>query len=587
MYRLQQLVMPNLTFGAPDEMYFRLANNDCRISFEKSCLLFSQGGRFSSDTFFNGLSVGVWKKHCQIEALHLVLTGKGKFILRFGLYRIGHTSKWLSEHQVDLNCLSEVVIDVSSWQKLEAGLLYFALDALEDNCELLSGYFGTTSLPKNKVKLGIVITHFNRKQFVVPAIKRVSEELLIDPLYVDKVNLIVVDNSQNITDEEAAGITLIPNDNFGGAGGFARGLLYVKDDVTFTHCLFMDDDASCEVESIRRTLALLEYSVTPKFSVAGALLRELEPYRLHEKGATFDGACRPLKHGLDMRDVNHLLLAEIVDVEPHYGAWWFFAFAIKDVQNYPFPFFVRGDDCQFGSLNHFSVCTMNGISSWGDDFALKSGAMTMYLDARHHLLNSMFLLETGFGVIISTMIKLFLGQLFSYNYASAHSMSLAFAHIMKGPKFWVDNIDMSKIREEISSYASSEKMVKVDRARFEVSYAQSHESMTRKLVRLFTLNGMLLPSFMIKKGVVFQHKNFRGVLKEIFRYKEVLYKYEPTGVGYVAEHNKKKFFGELALFSWQMVKFIVCFSALKREYQQALPDMTSESFWRKVYKAKE
>ena len=72
-----------------------------------------------------------------------------------------------------------------------------------------------------------------------------------------------------------------------------------------------------------------------------------------------------------------------------------------------------------------------------------------------------------------------------------------------------------------------------------------------------------------------------------FRYKEVLYKYEPTGVGYVAEHNKKKFFGELALFSWQMVKFIVRFSALKREYQQALPDMTSESFWRKVYKAKE
>lgn len=62
------------------------------------------------------------------------------------------------------------------------------------------------------MKLGVVITHFNRKQYVVPAIQRIESQLLNDPQYEGKIDLVVVDNSKNITQEEA-GIKpiIIPN----------------------------------------------------------------------------------------------------------------------------------------------------------------------------------------------------------------------------------------------------------------------------------------------------------------------------------------------------------------------------------------
>ena len=60
-------------------------------------------------------------------------------------------------------------------------------------------------------------------------------------------------------------------------------------------------------------------------------------------GARFDGLCRPNKCGLDLRYIHDLLVNE---EEEHidYGGWWFFAFPIKDIKNYAFPYFVRGDD---------------------------------------------------------------------------------------------------------------------------------------------------------------------------------------------------------------------------------------------------
>ena len=61
--------------------------------------------------------------------------------------------------------------------------------------------------PQQDVKLGIVVTHFNRKQWVLPAVSRIHDELLTDPVFKGKVELIIVDNSQNITAEELTGKT--------------------------------------------------------------------------------------------------------------------------------------------------------------------------------------------------------------------------------------------------------------------------------------------------------------------------------------------------------------------------------------------
>lgn len=413
--------------------------------------------------------------------------------------------------------------------------------------------------------------------------KRIQEQLTSDERFKNKIDLIVVDNSQNITNEESHGATIIPNLNLGGSGGFTRGLLHLKDN-NYSHCLFMDDDASCEIESIRRTYIMMAFSSDINLSVAGSMLREIEPYRLFEKGAIFDGRCKPIKSGLDMRHVFDLMIAEKQDITPNYGGWWFYSFNIKEIKHYAFPFFVRGDDSLFSLMNKFPICTMNGISTWGDDFALKHGVLPMYLDTRYHILNSMQFLNKDLVFSLKNVVNFFLGQLFSYNYSSAKAVTLALKDVMKGPEFWKSNIDMFEVRKLVTSLQPNEKMLPIKLDEIMPIGAKYHESRFERFLRTITLNGFLLPSFLIKNEVVYQDKSFRAWIRALYRHKKVLYFYEPNGLGYIAEHNKGLFFKELSAFGVQAIKFIFKYKNLKKEYKDALPYMTSEEFWREVYK---
>lgn len=580
-YLLQQVTLPSLEFSAPDEMYVRCWNDEVGLRYNSQQLVFRRGGRVSFDTFFNGMTIDTWKEKCKINDLFLLIKGSGKFIIRFGLHRIGHSHKWLNEEVITINNrTNEHILEIKAWKILEKGILYFILEALDDG-SISNACFFTKTEPINQVKLGIVITHFNRKNYVLPAIDRIKSKILFDSYYKNHIKLIVVDNSQNIAQDEARDIILLPNENLGGSGGFTRGLLYLKDDGSYTHCLFMDDDASCEIESICRTYALLQYTIQPKFAVAGSLLREIEPYRLFEKGANFDGICKPLKSGMDMRHVHDLLFAELTDKQPDYGGWWFYAFSLKDVENYAFPFFVRGDDIQFSLLNKFDINTMNGIACWGEDFSLKSGPLPIYLDVRNHLVQKLCILNSSAISSILLATRFFVAAVFSYNYATSKAVIKAVNDVAEGPQFWQNNLDTSRIRAEISSFLPNEKMQLIDRASYNVDYRSPFESKLRKIIRYMSLNGFLLPSFMLKDKVAFQHKGFRGNFREIFGYKKVLYGYEPLSIGYIAEHNKSAFFKNNLSFFKAIINFYINYHRIQNDYKNSLKSLTDESFWRK------
>lgn len=579
---IQHLVMPNMVFGAPEEMYVRLLNNKVHALMSKGLLLFDVGGRVSFDTFFNSVTVQVWKNNTAVSDLQLHLRGRGRFIVRIGLHRIGHAHRWLQEQEATLSPESDLVLDVQSWARLESGMLYFALEAL-DSGSLTDGCFSTYTAPQREVKLGIVITHFNRKQWVLPAIARIRDELLSDPRFQGRIELIVVDNSQNITSEEGKGITLIPNKNLGGSGGFTRGLLHLKDSGGFTHCLFMDDDASCEVESIKKTFNILTFAITERLAIAGSMLREVEPYRLFEKGATFDEICRPLKSGMDMRQISDLLFAELIDVRPGYGGWWFFCFEIQDVIEYAFPFFVRGDDSRFSISNNFNIVTMNGIATWGDDFALKAGPLPIYLDTRYHLHHSILLFnKSSFGVA-KYVAKLCLGQIFSCNYTSANAVIISVKDFLCGPETFLQDLDASKARAKISNLGSQEKLLPVDRSISGVEYGNMKEGFIRKILRFLSLNGILVPSFFFKKTVVFQHKGFRARLREVFLHKRIHYEYEPNGTGYIAEIDRLRAIGLLKDMMIILIFIFLKIHRVKREYREATLKATTEAFWRHIY----
>ncbi|MGL6315392.1 glycosyltransferase family 2 protein [Vibrio sp. WXL103] len=542
---------------------------------------FLKGGTLSTLSFFNGFSVRKWKDNTIVDNLYFQVTGEGKFEIKLHLSRKGHAKRLLDSRIVTLKSNENYSIDIESFENdLEDGIISAEFMALEDST-LLGFEWQTTTSPKNHIKLGLVITHFNRKAYVIPAIER-----LVDSVVDNDVELYIVDNSNNLTETEAAGAKVIPNENFGGAGGFTRGLLEAKSEGC-THVLFMDDDASCEPESILRTKQILRFANDSSVAIAGALLQELEPYTLIEKGAQFDGMCHPLKVNLDMRLAKDLVWAEIDDKKPHYGGWWFFAFSLEQVENLAYPFFVRGDDVMFSITNKFNIVTMNGIASWADDFALKSAPLPTYLDTRNHLVQMLSHLGSSRKRVAKVMTHYFLNNAFSHNYASAEAVIKAMTDVFKGKQFWVDNLDTAKVRGEVAGFGGEEKLRPIKRSDYPIVYKTPEEGVFRKALRMLSLNGFLLPSFVLKDTVVFQHKSFRGSFREVFGHKKVLYEYEPLSLGYVVEYDRKRFFRLLYQFVIELAKLQKNYKQLRSEYKIATDELTKQDFWFEALKMKE
>ncbi|CEF40410.1 putative glycosyltransferase, cell wall biogenesis [Acetobacter senegalensis] len=586
-YPIHHLLMPNLEFGTPATMYARVHDREGTILFSENTIILEKFGRCSFDTFYNGLTIQSWKENCAIQDLAFFLTGTGKVVIRLGVHRLGCDQRFLVEQKVTLDPQTPVQINVEEWPTLINGMLYAQIEAL-DEASITGGWFATSTPPERDIKLGIVITHFKRENAVRKATRRIQSGLAAVPEIADKIQLTVVDNSCTLTDTDVHGATLIPNRNLGGSGGFTRGLLALKDNGTVTHCLFMDDDASCELEAIFRTYTLLSYASVEKVAVAGALLRELAPHFLFEKGAQFDGKCRPLKHGLDMRSVHDLLLSEVEVRRPDFGGWWFFAFALADVQHYAFPFFVRGDDIMFGMMNKFRIITQNGIASYGDDFGYKSGPFQIYLDVRNHLVQKLTHMNASAADCIHLLNDFFRDATQSYNYATACAISIAVMDVMKGPDFWVENIDMSQIRKKFAPLVQQEKMRKVALpdlpAPVDQIPGQWQERIRRRVVRKLSLNGLLLPEKLRKNSILLQRKNFAGDPRETFRYKNVLYYYEPTQEGYVVHRDTARLLKETKFFHRVKKEFKARYAALQSDYQARYLDMSTEAFWRNVYK---
>lgn len=580
---LQALVLPNLEVRAHEEMYVRLVDGAwCDLNGGK--VFFEAGSVLSTDTFFNGLSVGVWKRHCSVDHLALRFRGAGEFIATLGLHRRGQVSIWLAEHRVRMLERSACVIPVPQWKDIRDGLLFLRIRALGP-AVLSAADFISEDLPLNPVRLGLVITHFNRQAQVLPAIARIRRDLLDVPALRGAITLTVVDNSRNLPLGAHPGIAHIPNRNLGGTGGFVRGLMSLIDGGGHSHALFMDDDASCETASIARALVMLQYARRPALAIAGALLRELAPWELLEKGARFDGQVRPLHAGLDMRRVADLLESEREVARVDYGAWWFFAFPLTEARTLPFPFFVRGDDIFFGLKNNFEIVTANGIACLGEDFSSKHGPMTAYLDARYHLIHALLDERRSAAGVAWVGRQLFLKALNGYLYSSAAAVTLAFEHMLLGPRFFAEHIDMQSIRGTVGALAPNEKLQPIDPTAYRLKAPRRpRESFARRLLRALTLQGFLLPGFLIRDRTALQPKSFHGPASGVFRYRRVLYEHAASGTGFVASFDRGRYFQELSAFASAWVRLRLRLPRLRRSWLRGVEEMSTVEFWREVYR---
>lgn len=428
------------------------------------------------------------------------------------------------------------------------------------------------------VRLAIVMTTYRRERAASTAAARLRGLLATGALG-PQARLFVIDNGNSLHLPAHPRQTVLGNRNLGGAGGFARGLAAAVEG-GFTHCLFMDDDAACGDEAIRRTHAFLRLAREPATAVAGAMIAAARPHELWEMGAVFDGMCRPAHHRTDLRNgdaVARMLLAAARPKPPgFYGGWWFFAFPLAAVRHHPFPFFVRGDDSGFCLANRFTLVTLNGVAAVQEDFAAKQSPLTAYLDLRYHLHH--LLVQAGLPrrAALSVPVRLVLRPLLRMQYDSAAAALLAWRDVMQGPDHFRTHVDLGRRRAEIAALTRTEHWRPCD---LPAPCPARPPPLWRARLCKAALNGHLVPLWpRIGRNAVLPLSH-RGPVWPVWGAARVRYVDAAGGRSMELCHDKRRFWGALAGLARLWLRWAIALPALRRAYGESYADMTSPAFW--------
>lgn len=447
---------------------------------------------FKFSGFYNTVSLSLLQDSLEFERLFLNCSIAGH-----ALVQIIHVNQFCSEFCIaekeinDSRATTVLSLSSKTIEELGVGYLYLKIIALTQ-VQISSANFQLETNRKNDATLGICITHFNRKRYVINAVNRIGKFLSQDAYYKDKVKICVVDNSQNLEPADfnyIDNLTIIKNHNSGGTGGFMRGFLHFKNEEPTSHVLFMDDDGSCEIESVRRVVNIFSLSKKSALALAATLLFEERPNTVLEKGGFYKEFCRPRFAEYDITRTESLVQMEVMHLPLNYGAWCFFSFPVSEVKKLSFPFFVRGDDILFGLMNKFDIVCPNGIACYATDFALKVSPFSIYMDTRSHLINT-FLTQDSKLPILRIYARFFLTSLFSHQYDRVNCIRVAKKNVTEMNKeFWSEEFDMFNVRKTLVRLTKNDQPKILNLNDIHYIYPLGmEESKLKKFFRVLTLN---------------------------------------------------------------------------------------------------
>lgn len=586
MITLQNFLFPDPAICTEHALYFR-TNGDVGVSQTRGEVWLARGALVTFDTYFNLFNVSKWHRGCDLSGLWAEIRGEGRIELRIFLAVPGQSWEVLYCETETLRPDAPLVADISHYaERTERGLIYVEIKALEkDGAVITGGRFATGAVPETLPRLAVSITTFKREKQVRTTVARL-EAFLQDFPFADQIHVQVVDNGQSAEIAASDKVTPILNPNYGGAGGFARGLLEAEKG-GFSHCLFMDDDASFDMENIARAYMFLALSNDPKNAVSGAMINNTHKWAMWENGAFFEGSCHPLYCGTDLRDRDQVFAMEMesgsrIQKKNFYGGWWFFAFAIDQVQHHPFPFFVRGDDISFSLMNDFRIYTLNGVVSFQDDFSEKESAQTLYLDLRNHIIHHLVTPELERSALgtAKVAIRFIMRSMLRLHYESAAAQLMAWKDVMSGPEFFDRNIDMAERRAAIKALMKREVWEDVDPS----DLPQRRRVINRprhKLERLgkYTLNGHLVPFSARRWDKIVLEMGERGIVFFSFGAAQITYLNTTKTKAYTVRQSKREFFA----LAWEMAKvtraFVRDFEKIKAAYKGGYEELTQRGYW--------
>lgn len=572
--------LQNITFNSekclsPAELYYHGKLD----KFGGRCVL-SFGNVISFDGYNNVLSIDFCKEKLGLRDVVLRIDAEGSGIVTVYCYKEERSIVVLSEKvDFDKHKSQKYNIDISNL----SGLLFIEVLSLSHNgLEFFSICWEVTKQFRRDVELGIVLTHFNNQESVRATVKRFSSLLIDEPFLRDNLHLVIVDNSQNYDDSELPKNTYcVKNLNFGGSGGFTRGLLFIAKELKCTHALFMDDDASTDMESVLRIFNYLGFYLNDRLCISGTLLKKEIPHRIHEKGGLYiNNDFYPICSGLDVDNLSSIQMSESEAGRPNYGAWCCFAFPIKEIKHLPFPFFIHGDDVLFSLSNKLEVDTPIGIFSYIDDFLGKESPFRVFLDTRNYLFLTAFYFP-GCRAHVLRYLRPYLNYLFSYQYDNLIAMRLGLKETYGNENTWTDLENLFRIKKYLDDNCKTCRLTVIPFATVQglKSHNRNKYPKLKKILKILTIYGQIAPH----KNDVMLVPLGSGAWRDGFYHKSFLFYHKFSSKGYTVKHSYFRFLQ----FSFYLLMDTFFIYRNKKDFKSKVTrlfdSMTDHKSWIKLF----
>ena len=411
-------------------------------------------GTFDFSTYFNSLSVRKLKQFTKAKSftLHLELKGAACEVQQTMGDAFAHDP-------IEVEGVHRGLSASRQWQSVDMPLtitddmvIVGFIIRTEGSVDIRNSYYELEiDGDLNDVELVLSTTTFKKEAFIERNIGLVKEQIVesADPI-AKHFHMYVMDNGRTLDAEKLTSdrITVIPNDNVGGAGGFTRGMITaMEQDPKATNILLMDDDVAVSPESIKRTYNLLRILKEEhrEDMVSGAMLNyEVGEDQWEDIGnmtpqGTFAG-CKP---GMRLTLFEDLIYNEMFtptkwQSNNMYAAWWYCCIPISVIEKngLPLPVFVRCDDAEYGIRCKTGFITMNSLCVWHMSFFERyNAAVERYQTTRNTMIAQAtcgMAPDADFMKELHNNIRL---ELKKFGYANAELCLDAFEDFLKGPEF--------------------------------------------------------------------------------------------------------------------------------------------------------
>lgn len=551
---LQHFVLPTDDYEAARPLYVKGCAGTYPITIHA-------GSSVDFRTFFNLFPSEKYKRFAGIDHIILRLDCEGTPVV--DIYRYGESGCKTES----VNYSSDLIIDIG-----DEYLLGVVVRAEGSDVILRGGAYCTDLEPVNAVHLAHVICTYHRENDVKRKLDWICGVFGEDPSMKDSLTVYVIDNGRSFAYDNDL-VKVVPSPNYGGSGGFTRGMIEAVNDGISTHVTLNDDDAMLDPETIFRTISFFRMVSEEKrdLVLGGTIFDKDKPTSVHEAGAFCRNGKLYFNDEMDATEVEGCLKIDrgLTGEEcDSYFAWCYMSVSCDVIRRYGFglPLFFQFDDVEYSlRIGAIPKITMCGISVW-HPFMKSHSVNKSYFGIRNTLVAT-----ASNGLLDSRVIKRMVmdtaANVFYYRYLTADAQLQALRDFKNGPEKV-----FSMITEGYSLFDEYKKEEPLENKRL-TDRNIKHSRMFMKA----TINGLLFPSI--------------GELETDMSDGEMYHFYRKGKVYYRTDDGKEIVCKRSPTRSLSLLFKIVCISCtiflkkgrINRMYSKALSVFASEEEWWALY----